>query len=276
MKNVAKTFALVAVLMAVCLIGCAPKPASIEITPSDLVVNSTDEAPALTAKILDEKGQEVPEVKAVWSSSAADVVEVDAATGALTVKASGTAEITATVGEVKAGVAVTVALYKTLKVDAEAVTMKVDEARLLAAAILDEKDQPIDGEVTWASDNEKIAAVSPKGEVKAIAAGVAVVTATAKALKAEVKIEVLTPGPAELKVVKDAVELKVGKTVKAEIRTLGADGQPATGFIVAFASADAAIASVDMEGTILAVAKGATTVTATSGDKTVSVRVTVK
>jgi len=35
-------------------------------------------------------------------------------------------------------------------------------------------------------------------------------------------------------------------------------------------------ASVDMEGTILAVAKGNTVVTATSGDKTVSVKVTVK
>jgi len=276
MKSAVKVFALVAVLMAVCLIGCAPKPASIEITPSDVVINSADDAPALAAKILDEKGQEVPEVKAVWSSSAADVVDVDAATGALTAKASGSAEITATVGEVKASVAVTVALYKTLKVDAEAVTMKVDEAKPLAAAILDEKDQPVDGEVIWTSDNDKIVAVGPKGELKAVGAGTAVVTATAKALKAEVKVEVLTPGPAELKAAKDAVELKVGKSEKVELQTLGADGQPATGFIVAFTSADAAIASVDAEGTILAVAKGETTVTATSGDKTVSVKVTVK
>jgi len=276
MKSAVKVFALVAVLMAVCLIGCAPTPSSIEITPSDVVINSADDAPALAAKILDEKGQEVPEVKAVWSSSAADVVEVDAATGALTAKASGTAEITAAVGEVKAGVAVTVALYKTLKVDAEAVTMKVDEAKPIAAAILDEKDQPIDGEVIWTSDNDKVVTVGAKGELKAVGAGTAVVTATAKALKAEVKVEVLTPGPAELKVAVDAIELKVGKSGKAELQMLGPDGQPVTGFIVAFTSADAAVASVDMEGTILAVAKGETTVTATSGDKTVSVKVTVK
>jgi uncharacterized protein YjdB len=177
---------------------------------------------------------------------------------------------------VKGSAAVTVALYKTLKLDAEAVSMKVDEAKTLAAVILDEKDQPIDGEVKWTSDNDKIAAVSPKGEIKAVGAGSAVVTATAKTLVAGVKVEVLTPGPDSLKAAADALEIKVGKTGKMEIQMLGADGQPATGFIVAYASADPAIATVDMEGTITAVAAGETTVTATSGDKSVPVKVTVK
>ncbi len=276
MKNALKVVAAATVLVAVSLIGCAPTPASIEITPSDLVVNSIDEAPALAAKVLDDKGQEVPEVKVAWSTSAADVADVDAATGALTIKASGKAEITAAVGEVKGTVAVTVALYKTLKAETAAVTLKVGEVKPVGAKILDEKDQPIEGELAWASADEKIATVGPKGEITAVAAGATVVTATAKALKAEVKVDVQTPAPAELKAAKDAVALKVGKTEKVEVQTLGADAQPATGFIVAFASADVAIATVAENGTITAVAAGETIVTATSGDKNVSIKVTVK
>jgi uncharacterized protein YjdB len=262
--------------MAVSLIGCAPKPASIEITPSDVVANSVDEAPALTARVLDDKGQEIADAKAAWSSSAADVAEVDAATGALTIKASGKAEITAAVGEVKGTAAVTVALFKTLKAEADAVALKVGEAKAVGAKVLDEKDQPVEGEIAWASADEKIATVGPKGEITGVAAGATVVTATAKALKAEVKVDVQSAGPAELKAAKDALALKVGKTAKAEVQTLGADGKPATGFTVAFASADEKIATVAEDGTIKAVAKGETTVTATSGDKTASIKVTVK
>jgi uncharacterized protein YjdB len=276
MKNVAKVFALVAVLAVVCLIGCAPTPSSIEITPSDVVVNSVDEAPALAARVLDDKGQEIPDVKAAWSSSAPEVAEIDAATGALTIKVSGKAEITAAVGEVKSTVAVTVALYKSLKAEAEALTLKIGEVKPIAVQILDDKDQPVEGEITWATADEKIATVGPKGEVTAVAAGATVVTATAKALKAEVKIEVQAAGPAELKAAKAEVQLKVGKTEKVEVQTLGADGQPATGFTVTFASADAAIATVAEDGTITAVAAGETTVTATSGDKTAPIKVVVK
>jgi uncharacterized protein YjdB len=276
MKNAWKVAAAATFLTAIALVACAPTPASIEITPSDVVVNVAEDAPVLAARILDDQGREVPEAKAVWSTSAADVVEVDPATGALTAKASGTAEITATVGEVKGVVAVTVALYKTLKLDAAAVTMKVGEPKALAAVILDEKDQPIDGEIAWASDNEKVVAVGPKGDLKAIAAGSAVVTATAKALIAGVKVEVLTPGPESLKAAADALDLKVGKTGKVEVQTLGADGQPAAGFVVSYASADPAIATVAADGTVTAVAAGETTVTATCGDKSVPFKVTVK
>jgi uncharacterized protein YjdB len=276
MKNASKVVVAALILAAVFVLGCAPKPASIEITPSDVVVNSADEAPALAAKILDEKGQEVPDVKAAWSSSAPEVAEVDAATGALTIKASGKAEITAAAGEVKSTVAVTVALYKSLKADAEALALKVGEVKPVAAKILDEKDQPIEGEIVWATADEKIATVGPKGEITGVAAGATVVTGTAKALKVEVKVDVQAVGPAELKAAKAEVQLKVGKTEKVEVQTLGADGQPATGFTVAFASADAAVATVAEDGTITAVAAGETTVTATSGDKSAPIKVVVK
>jgi uncharacterized protein YjdB len=276
MKNAWKVVALVAIVTAVSLFGCAPKPASIEITPSDVVANSVDEAPAFAARVLDDKGQPIADAKVAWSSSAADVAAVDPATGAVTVKASGKAEITAAVGEVKGVAVVTVALYNALKAEAEAVTLKVGEVKPVAAKITDEKDQPVEGEIVWATADAAIATVGPKGEITGVAAGATTVTATAKALKAEVKVEVQAAGPAQLKAAKEAVELKVGKTEKVEVQTLDAESKPVEGFTVAFASADAAIATVAEDGTITAVAAGETNVTATSGDKTAAIKVTVK
>ena len=277
MKNTSKVIALVAVVSVVALFGCAPKPASIEITPPDVVVNAADEAPALAARVLDEKGQPIADAKVAWTSSDDKVAAVDPATGALTIKASGKAEINASIEAVKGIATVTAALYTTLKPEVEALQLKVGEVKPIAAAILNEKGEPIPGEIVWTSTDKAIAeVVGSRGEIKGIAAGATTLTATAKTLKAEVKIEVQAAGPAELKAAKEAVDLKAGKTEKVDVQALDAEGKPAADMKIAFASADAAIATVAEDGTITAVAKGETTVTATAGDKTATIKVTVK
>jgi uncharacterized protein YjdB len=276
MKNAWKAVAAIAVLIAVSVFGCAYDPASIEVTPAQTVVNSPDQAPALVARVLDRSGQAISDAEVDWSSSAPGVATIESSSGELTVKESGKAVITAAVGAVKGTAVVTVAIYHGLKVGAEAVTLRVGEGKRIAAAIVDENGKPVVGEIAWASADPKIATISPKGEITAIAAGATIVTATAKALKAEVKVEVQAVGPAQLRAAKEAVTLKVGKTEKVEVRALDAKAEPAEGFIVTFASADAAVATVNEDGAITAVAAGETAVTATSGDKTVSIKVTVK
>ncbi|MDD5309997.1 MAG: Ig-like domain-containing protein, partial [Deltaproteobacteria bacterium] len=96
--------AMCVVSVAVFIMGCGPKPASIEVTPANVTVNSADEAPTLTARVLDEAAQEIPNVQVAWTSSDPAVAEVDA-TGKVTAKKSGEATVTVAAGEVKQDVA---------------------------------------------------------------------------------------------------------------------------------------------------------------------------
>ena len=277
MRTVGTAFALATVLTAVALAGCAKKPASIEVSPPDVTLNSLNDTQKMTAKVMDEAGQEIPDAKVVWSTPDEGVVSIDPDTGLVTAKASGRAEINADSGTVKGISMLTVAIYKTLKTDATSVELNVGKVQEVEAMILNEKGEEIKGAVVWTTADDKIAKlVGSRGQIQGVGPGATAVIATAKMLKTEVMVVVAKPGPFELGVSKSLVELKVGKTAKVEGKPLDEDGKDAEGFSVRYDSYDNAIATVDETGLVTGVAAGETRIEVASGDKTVSVKVKVK
>jgi uncharacterized protein YjdB len=277
MSRTSLTSVIVGVLGSISLLGCAPKPASVEISPPDIVINAPGETPTVSARALDAQDQPIEGAKFAWSTSDESIVAINPETGALTVKGSGRAEITAQAGTATGSTIVNVSLFTKLATDVDKLLLKIGQAQKITATILDEKGKPIDGAVDFAIGDQKVATVDAmKGEVRGVGPGTTAVTATAKALKAEVAVEVMKPGPAELGVSKAFVELKVGKTAKVEGKPLDENAQPAEGYAVSYESDDPSVATVSEDGTVTGVAAGETHLVVSAGDKEVTVKVVVK
>ncbi len=127
-----------------------------------------------------------------WTSSNTGVATVNAA-GELQAKAVGTAEITVTTQDGSKTDKCTVTVIKPVtKITLpESLEIDLNETKLLTATIT-----PTDAtikELTWSSDNEQVATVDQKGNVKGVKAGTANITATAKdgsKVKASTKVTV--------------------------------------------------------------------------------------
>lgn len=118
--------------------------------------------------------------------------------------------------------------------------------------------------VKWSTSNKKIASVSSKGKVTAIAKGTATITAKVSGKKYTCKVSVETP-----KINKTSITLTESNTYGLKIS--------GTTQKVSWTSSSASVASVSQKGVVTARKKGTATITAklTSGKK-YSCKVTVK
>ncbi len=122
--------------------------------------------------------------------------------------------------------------------------------------------------VTWTSSDESVATVSSIGEVKAVAEGTATITVTTQdgGLTAECTVNV-APKPivnvTGVELSKTTLTLNVGgsATLKATVAP-----DDATNTDINWTSSDAAVASVDEDGVVKALAEGLATITATTVD----------
>ena len=146
----------------------------------------------------------------------------------------------------------------------------------LAATVLDQRGNPLTGiPVTWTSGAPAIASVDTNGSVTALANGNAIITATAGAASGTAEVTVNQVAAAVV-VVPDSVTFSsIGDSVTVVATVLDANDNAIPDARVAWASADPSIASVDSAGLVTAVARGSTPVSATAGDATDSVVVTV-
>ena len=132
-----------------------------------------------------------------------------------------------------------------------------------------------DKSVTWSSSNANVATVTPTGMVMGKAEGTANITATAGGKSATCKVTVKKPAIPVTSVELDHTEitLKVGET-----QTLKATVKPdnASNKTITWNSSKADIATVDDDGKVTAVKEGIATITATSGSKSASCKVTVE
>ncbi len=141
------------------------------------------------------------------------------------------------------------------------------------ASVLDKDGKEIpNAKVAWASSAPEVADVAD-GKVTAKKSGTAMISATAETAKGEATVVVSIP--ASLTVEPAEVALNVGGTAALTGVIRDDAGQPAAG-VISYASGDAAIATADpASGAITAVAAGETTVTATFGALSQSVKVKV-
>ena len=155
-------------------------------------------------------------------------------------------------------------LAKSITIDKPAVSLKATETAALVATVLPETTT--DKAVTWKSDNEAVATVDANGVVTAIAVGEANITATTTDgtnLSASCKVTVIPTLAETITLNQTAVSLKATETAKLSVNILPAT---TTNKAVTWKSQNEAVATVDANGVVTAIAVGETTITVTTAD----------
>ena len=215
-----------------------------------------------------------------WSSSNTGVATVDG--GKVTAVKAGSATITVTTSDggktAKCEVTVEAKVIPVsgITVDKETLSIVEGEDATLTATVAPEDAS--DKTFAWSTSDEKVATVDENGKVTAVAAGTATITATTtdggKTAKCEVTVEAKVIPVEGVTVDKETLEM-----VEGEEATLAATVAPeeATDKSVTWTSSDEAVATVDAEGKVTAVAPGTATITVTTtdGEKTAKCEVTV-
>ena len=213
-----------------------------------------------------------------WTSSDPSIAEVDE-NGKVTGKSAGTTFVIAEAedGRIANSCEVTVIVpVSGVKLSVAAVTLDVGKTQKLNVTVL--PADAADKSVTWKSSNSAVATVAQDGTVKAVKAGIATITVTAKDTAGGTKTatcKVTVPVPVSgVKLSPEATTLTVGKTQKL---TAAVSPTNAANKAVTWKSSNTAIATVAQDGTVGAVKAGTTTITVTTkdGSKTATCKVTV-
>ncbi len=222
----------------------------------------------LTAKVLPE---DATDKTVTWSSSNESVATVDA-NGKVTAMALGSAIITAKCGDVTATCAVTVVATpaESITLNQTTASLKVGDTVTLTATVLPE--DATDKTVTWTSSNEAVAKVDVNGKVMAMALGNATITAKCGEVSATCAVTVVATPAESITLSQTTASLKVGETVTLTATILPED---ATDKTVTWSSSNEAVATVDSNGKVIAVALGNANITAKCGDATATCAVTV-
>lgn len=127
--------------------------------------------------------------------------------------------------------------------------------------------------IEYVSSDEAIATVDNTGYITAVAAGEADITASVvdTGLAATCHV-IVTPAIESLDISKSSMTMKPGATNTLSV-TVSPEGANISG--MTWTSSDEAVATVDQEGNVTAVADGTATITATIGETTASCDVTV-
>ena len=204
-----------------------------------------------------------------WTSSAPSVATVRG--GVVTAIAPGTARITVKAGNFSAVCEITVNVPYGVSLDKASLALYVgSSAELVATVNVAEGD---DDAVTWTSSAPSVATVE-NGVVKAVAPGTATITAEAAGTTATCTVTVSKRPVAVsgIKLDKPKVTLKQGAKFALTATVEPAD---ATNKSVTWTTSDEAVAKVNEEGVVTAVAEGTATITATAGEYSAKCRVTV-
>ena len=226
----------------------------------------------LTATVLPDDAKDK---SVIWASSKTSVATVSSS-GEVTAVAEGSATITASAGGKSATCTVTVSRkdvpVASVSLSQETAEMFIGETVQLKATVL--PDDAKDKSVTWASSKQSVATVSGDGLVTALAEGTTTVTASAGGKSATCTVTVSKKNIPVSSVTLDRYSLAL---VEGEYTVLVATVSPsdATDKDVEWSSSRPAVASVDGNGTVRALAEGETVVTASAGGKSATCTVTV-
>ena len=205
-----------------------------------------------------------------WESSDETILTVYGGT-VKTLKA-GTATVTATAG----GKSATCEVLVTARIPVESVTLDYNKLTLLIgeSATLTATVEPEDATnktVKWSSDDTDIVTVK-SGTVKAIGVGTAIITATAGEKTATCTVTVKPIEVESITLNKAFLTLNPGESEQLKVTF---NPSNATDKTVTWTTGNSAIATVDADGTVNALAKGSTTITAKSGKATATCEVKV-
>lgn len=257
--------------------ACGPSVKRIAMEPPQAQLTSKGATLTVRATPKDDKEQNVPDVQLTWTSADPLVATVDGA-GKVSAQKSGKVVITAKAGEIAGTTQLNVSIPTTLTLVPSDVTLPgIGQLSQLQRNIKDDNGNAVVGQmVMFSSSDPNVAAVDNNGTVRAIGAGSAVITARTQALTATAKVTVQLPVFDKLEVKPKApLKLKVGKTEHLTAIPTAA-GKDVTGVPVKWMSDHPEVATVTAAGDVQAVKKGKATLTASAGDKSEKVMVTVQ
>jgi uncharacterized protein YjdB len=241
--------------------------ASVTVAGASVVVGSKVQ---LTATVKDTRGVTVTDRAVSWSVPANNgVASINATTGEVTGLAPGTVTVTAT-SEGKSGTAtVTVTAAPVSSVTVAPATVVEGAKVTLSATVKDTRGVVVtDRAVTWSMPaNNGVASINATtGEVTGILAGSVTATATSEGKSGSATVTV-TPAPVKsVTVAPAAPSIDVGKKQQFTATVVDANNKTVTDRPVTWTSSNTQVASIDANtGLATALARGTTTITATSG-----------
>ncbi|MDE5789615.1 MAG: leucine-rich repeat protein, partial [Muribaculaceae bacterium] len=209
----------------------------------------------------------------VWTSSDNNIATVSD-DGRVTAISVGVAIITATCGDVSASCTVTVTpiVATSIRLSEDDMELGIGWTCRLEAIV--EPNNATNKNVTWRSDNVDVATVSEDGFVRAIAVGVANITATCGDVSATCKVTVKPIIIPASKVVLDKEEMSM---VVGESDKLIASVYPdnAVDKSITWRSDNEDVATVSEDGIVKAISVGVANITATCGEVSAMCKVTV-
>lgn len=162
-------------------------------------------------------------------------------------------------------------------VDLPATSVIVGESLTLVATPLDAQGAPLrDRPVTFTSSDLRLATVSATGVVQALADGDVEITVASEAVATIVGLRIDPVPAASIAIASVATALAEGEASLLEAAVLDAEDRPLPGRVITWTSDDPAIATVDAEGMVRAVAEGGTTIRARHGELEATVTFTVR
>lgn len=206
-----------------------------------------------------------------WESDHPEYVSVDQ-NGKVTAVAKGTATVKAKAGGYEATCVVTVNVpVDGITLDQTTLSLEKGGSVTLVATVT--PSDATDPKVTWSSSNTAVATVDQTGKVTAVGGGSATITATAGGKSATCTVTVTVPVTG-VSLSQVSLDMQVGGSAQLTATITPSD---ATNKKITWSSGSTAIATVDANGKVTAVAVGSTTITVTTedGGKTATCAVTV-
>ncbi len=223
-----------------------------------------------------------------WASSQPTVATIGA-DGKVEALAAGTTVISATAGDQKAEITLTVEsgeptpvqpTVTKVEITTKTETLKVGENFTFAATVT-MSDNTTNGNVTWASSQPTVATIGADGKVEALTAGTTIISATAGEQKAEITLTVESGEPTPVQPTVTKVEittktetLKVGENFTFAATVTMSDNT--TNGNVTWASSQPTVATIGADGKVEALAAGTTVISATAGDQKAEITLTVE
>ena len=219
------------------------------------------------------KPEDATDKSVTWTSSDSSVAKVD--DGKITAIKEGTASVTAKAGN--KSVSCTVSVSKKVVAVTEVILnntslsmVEGDEATLTATV---KPDNATDKTVSWSSSDASVASVSVSGEVTAIKEGTCVITAKSGDQSAACTVVVKKKHIPATSIELNKVSLTLNKGLSEKLEAIVTPSN--TTETVSWRSGDDAIAKVEQDGTVVAIAKGETEIIASIGDLKATCKISV-
>ena len=258
-----------------------------EKTATKVTINSTEvtidlsnnQTKTLTAKV---EPNDATDKTVTWTSNNTKVAEVNSKTGEIKGKKNGTAEITARTSNGKTATSKVKVTTKTQKIDLTASQTVIDMSTTKTVRV-NKKVTPVTAEnqnVTWVSNNTKVATVDKNGIITAVGNGQVTITAIAQdGSKAEGKttIQVKTT-PTKISLNKSKSTIEAGKKLTLKATTTPAISKVSTDSNqITWSSNNTKVATVNKNGVVTGGKKeGTATITAKTANGKIAVcKVTV-